>query len=185
MSVSLSAFGLLKFVPEIVNLFSSRTKKKDSIQLVSKIAQEVTGEKNVDSAVKALENNPELVYNFQLAVMENDTVLERLDEKSRQRASGNYNVSNKQADKMADITIQKNPIYILALILLQTAFTSAIIYFKVDNPALVTMVSSVIGSAITSLFIERQQVYSFYYGSSLGSKIKDILGKATSKEGEE
>lgn len=176
MALPLAALGLIKYIPDVIDIFSSKEEKaKKTIDVVSNIAKEVSGTNSIQEAEKIFSDNPEKAYEFKLAVMENETVLERMDELSRKRASEQYGISNQQADKMAENIDKKNIKYIFGLILLQVVFVSGILYFKVDNPALVSIVSTLVGGSITALQSERQQVYSFYFGSSLGSKLKNFI----------
>jgi len=173
--MSLLALGLLKFVPDVIDLFSSKNKKKETIELVSNIAKEVTGESSVDNAERILSNNPELAYEFKMAVMENETILERMDEESRERASSQYKVHNVQADKIAESIMSKNLVIIFVLVLINVGAVFTTSYFKLDDPATIAIISNLIGVVIGQLLAERQTVVSFFFGSSLGSKIKSMI----------
>jgi hypothetical protein len=175
--MSLLALGLLKFVPDIIDLFSSKNKKKEVIELVSNLAKQVTGESTVDEAEHALSADPELAFEFKMAVMENETILERMDEESRQRASGQYKVHNVQADKIAESIMARNLVIIFVLVLINVVAVFTTSYFKLDDPATIAIISNLIGVVIGQLLAERQTVVSFFFGSSMGSKIKSIMAK--------
>lgn len=60
------------------------------------------------------------------------------------------------------------------LVLLLVAVNCAIFVFA-ENQALVVALSNLISLSIGYLWQERQQVVGFFYGSSLGSKMKEVI----------
>jgi hypothetical protein len=175
--MSLAALGLLKFVPDVIDLFSSKNKTKDSVDVVSNIAKEITGKETVDEAEKALSADPSLAYQFKISVMENDTILEKLDEQSRARAGEQYKSNHVQADKLAGGIMTYNLIVVGLLAIINVVAVYFMTTHNVDNPALVAIISNLVGTIIGNLIAERQQVVSFYFGSSLGSKLKNMFKK--------
>lgn len=173
--MSIAALGLLKFVPDVIDLFSSKNKSKDSVEVISNIAKDLTGKDTVDEAEKVLSADPNLAYQFKLSVMEHDTILERLDEQSRTRAGEQYKSNHVQADKLADGIMTYNLIIIGVLAVINVLAVYFMTTNNVDNPALVAIISNLVGTIIGNLIAERQQVVSFYFGSSLGSKLKNMF----------
>lgn len=167
-----TAIGLAQFAPKIIGLLDSDrgSKASEIAQTVTTIAKSVTGLDNARDAQVALGNDPELALQFELAVMADKTVLERLDEQSRERATEQYKVNNKQADKIAERVTKYNLLYVAFLVVVNIA---AVKYFEEDGP-LIAVVSNLIGIVIGRLLEERQAIISFFYGSSHGSKLKTI-----------
>jgi hypothetical protein len=164
--------ALLQFAPKIIGLFGDDDSKAAKIgDTIAGIAQSVTGSKSVDESAAKLISNPQLAHDFESAVMKSKTVIERLDEQSRHRASEQYKTSHKMADKIAwRIMVWNLPIIaVMAVVNLLAA------YFMSNLGALLAVVSNLIGVVIGALITERQQVTSFHFGSSLGSKAKDGL----------
>jgi hypothetical protein len=171
MSLSL-ALGLIQFAPKLIGLLDPDTGDKvDRVaSTVIDVAKKVTGQQDGAGAVEAIKQHPDLALQFQLAVMENETVLERLDEQSRKRASDQYKaVSSKQADKVADSIIGWNLWIIGGLVIAN--FGAVLV---LETGPLVAVVSNLIGVVIGHLLQERQSVVAFFFGSSLGSKQKSI-----------
>jgi len=172
MSISL-ALGLLQFAPKLVSLFGSDSGSKVSAlaETVANVARTVTGKDDLSDATEALKADPQLAYQFQIAVMENETVLERLDEQSRQRASDQYQkTGHKQADKIADHVVKYNLPTIVGLVVAN----AGAVWFLGEKGTLIAIVSNLIGVVIGQLLQERQSVISFFFGSSLGSKQKGV-----------
>jgi len=162
--------ALLQFAPKIISLFGDDDSKADKIgSTIAEIAQSVTDSKSIDESTAKLMLDPQLAFKFEMAVMESETVLERLDEQSRQRASEQYKTSHKMADKIA----WRIMVWNLPIIALMTVVNLLAAYFMSELGALLAVVSNLIGVFIGALITERQQVTSFHFGSSLGSKTKD------------
>ena len=75
----LTVMGLVKFVPDIIGLFSKKRGKdaKIAIETVGQSAEAVTGQTGSD-AEKAIAEDPSLAYKFQLAVMADSHIQEQL-----------------------------------------------------------------------------------------------------------
>jgi hypothetical protein len=76
---------------------------------------------------------------------------------------------HKAADEIAESVIKKN----LPIIGILIGVNIASVIFLKDKGELIAIISNFIGIAIGQLFNERQQVISFFFGSSQGSKDKD------------
>jgi hypothetical protein len=86
-----------------------------------------------------------------------------------QSARGMYQVHNVQADKIADRVMRWNLIFIFAVLLINVGT----VYWLKDFGTILALIGNVLGWVLKGLFDERQQVCSFYFGSSMGSKQKD------------
>lgn len=171
----LAVLGLLKHVPDLLGIFNDGD--KTTMEKVGAIAKEITGKPTVDEAEKALSSDPNLAFDFKLAVMENETVLEKLDETSRKRASAQYSQHHVQADAIADSIMKKNLPVVFLLVMINALVVYAFTYFAIEHIGQLAVISNLIGVVIGSLIQERQQVVSFFFGSSLGSKLKSAIGE--------
>lgn len=79
-----------------------------------------------------------------------------------------YQSKSDMADTIAKQIIERN----LPLIGILVLVNVAILNFLHDNATLIAIASNLIGIAIGNLFNERQAIINFFFGSSLGSKIK-------------
>ncbi len=147
--------------------------------LVKKGIKEVTG---IDLDKKEL--TPEEIEKIKVNELEikklnfKELELEFLREKEdnrhtetiRGQSHESYRTNNQQADKIADLVIKWNLPIIAILVLVNIL----IVYYMQDNATLIAIVSQVIGIAIGKLFSERQAIIDFFFGSSIGSKEKDV-----------
>ena len=168
-----SALALAKFVPDIIGLFSSKRGKQaqTAMEAVESVASAVTG-KTGDDAVKALEANPELAYKFKVAVMADSHVSEQLEAEDRKGARDAYKVHHEQADKVAQSIMKVNLPTIFTLVIVNVIAVYAASYFEMPQGVL-AIISNIIGVVIGHLLSERQSVVGFFFGSSLGSKMKN------------
>jgi len=76
---------------------------------------------------------------------------------------------HEMTDFIATNIIKKNLPYIIGLVVANVA---AVMVLK-GQGEIIAIVSNFIGIAIANLFMERQSVVNFFFGSSVGSKLKD------------
>ena len=93
-----------------------------------------------------------------------------LDFSRFKEAHETYRVNHTMADKIAEDVIKWN-LPIIFLLVISNLFI--IDLFK-ENAPLMAVASNIIGIAIGKLFTERQSVINFFFGSSIGSKDKDV-----------
>lgn len=79
---------------------------------------------------------------------------------------------HKVADFVAKKVINYNLWVVLAAILIEVL---SVIY--IDDKVLIAIISGAVGGFVTALLQERQQVINFFFGSSKGSKDKELLLK--------
>jgi len=165
----LTVIGLAKYVPDIIGLFSKKRGKdaQKAIEAVGQVAEAVTG-KTGSEAEAAIASDPNLAYQFQLAVMADSHVQAQLDLENLQSARATYQVNPSQVNKVADSIMTYNLVIVFLLVIINIAAT---IHLE-DNGPLIAIVSNFIGIAIQALLNERQAVTGFFLGSSLGSKLK-------------
>jgi hypothetical protein len=79
---------------------------------------------------------------------------------------------HKVADFVAKKVINYNLWVVLAAILVEVL---AVVY--IDDKVLIAIISGAVGGLVTALLQERQQIINFFFGSSMGSKNKEVLLK--------
>ena len=166
---ALTVLGLVKYVPDLVGLFSKKRGKdaQKVIDTVGGIAESVTGKKGKD-AEKAIAENPELAYKFQLAVMADSHVQDQLALEDMKSARDMYKVNPEQASKVAEHIMKYNLVLVFILVVINVL---AVVHLK-EDAAVLAIISNFIGIVLHALLNERQSVTGFFFGSSLGSKMK-------------
>ena len=159
MGVTELALSLAKLVPDIVGWVAGDDAEKVATNVVA-IAEKVTGKKEQE-AVDELISNPTLALEFYKLLMED-----------RNSAREVYKIHHDNSDKIANSVIRYNLWLVLFLVLADVAAY----VFLASNPALLTALSTSTGFVIQSLLKERQDILGFYFGSSIGSKIKTLVG---------
>lgn len=167
------AMSLLKYVPDVIGLFDSKKgeKAQEAMSAVEKVAEAITGKKG-DEAVTAIAEDPELAYKFKIAVMADSHISEQLRAADIKSARDSYKVHHEQADKVAQSIMAKNLPTIFILVLVNVASVCGAKYFNMPGEVL-AIISNLIGIVIGQLLAERQSVVGFFFGSSLGSKMKN------------
>jgi hypothetical protein len=133
-------------------------------------ASQATGESDPVKINKALIADPTLAIQLKQTLLDNEHELDMAPYKDRQDARAMHNQHPEQADKIADRIMKYNLPYILFLLV---ANCLAMFYLR-DYSAILAIVSNLIGMTLKSLFDERNCVTGFYFGSSMGSKNKDV-----------
>lgn len=95
------------------------------------------------------------------------------------KAHDSYDKKSDMADIIAKQIIDRN----LPLIGILVLVNVIILYFLQENASLIAIVSNLIGIAIGNLFSERQAIINFFFGSSLGSKLKGAFLERGTKDG--
>lgn len=162
------------FAPKILGLFADEGDKTTQVsQLVMDVASRVTGEQDEDKAIAALNADPVMALQFKKAVMEDKHVADRLAYADRAGAREMYNTKNEQQDKIAQNVMMWNLPAVLLLLVLQ----GAAMVFLEDKAELMALIGNAVGYVTNSLLKERQDVISFFFSSSLGSKLKTMYNK--------
>lgn len=166
----LTVLGLAKFVPDVIGLFSKKRGKdaQKAIEAVGKVAEAVTGQSG-SAAAQAIAQDPELAYKFQLAVMADGHVQAQMELDDRRDARAMYKVNPEKAEHVAEHIMRYNIVIVFLLVIINVL---AVMHLR-DNTAVLAIVSNFIGIVLHALLNERQSVVGFYFGSSLGSKLKN------------
>jgi hypothetical protein len=164
--------SLVKLLPDVAGWFGG-DKAEEMTSEVLDIASSVTGISDKNKALEAINADPNIALKFQEAVMKDRHRLDEMYLQEKQSARNNYVQSKDQADEMADFIMKWN------LVLIGIIFVAQIFgtwWFK-DEATLVAMINSMSTLILKSLLDERKEVNGFYFGSSLGSKLKDKQNK--------
>jgi hypothetical protein len=169
-----TALGLIKFAPQLIGLLNPKRGKQatEMADKISGIAEALTGQKG-DAAVQAISQDPELAYKFQTAVMADSHVAEQLEAEDRKDARGAYKIHNEQADKVAQSIMVWNLPVVFSLAAMNVAAVFIAETMDVTG-AVIAVISNLIGLVSGKLLSERQSVVGFFFGSSMGSKLKSL-----------
>ena len=132
---------------------------------------------NPEAVLAELKTNPEAVLKLQQIQIDHKQKLEEFRlreieiEQERFKTSHNtYSKNSSMADKIAVQVIKWN----LPVIALLVVINVVVVHYFKDDASLIAIVSNIIGLTIGKLFTERQAVINFFFGSSIGSKEKDV-----------
>jgi len=137
--------------------------------LVKKGIEKVTGLK-LDGKKALTIEEVQLINDSKIEILKLDFEMLKLEQEKFKTSHETYRQSHTMADKIASSVIKWN-LPIIFLLVISNLFI--IDLFK-DNAPLMAIASNIIGIAIGKLFTERQAVINFFFGSSIGSKDKDV-----------
>jgi len=167
--MALPLLGLLGILKNVPKLF--KAVKGGDGGLISKalsIAKAVTGIGDEKGAVEAIKSDPELSYKYEMALLADKHIPDRLNLENTQGARDAYKIHNVQADKIAEKIMNYNIIVAFLLVIINVASV-----VMLDDKTLIAIISSSTSGFAAGLMAERQNVVNFFFGSSMGSKQKD------------
>lgn len=143
----------------------------DSIKVAEKVidvAKQVTG---VTDPINLIDSDvsPTIISSVKAQILEQEHEIDKLAFADRAGARDMYNEKSEQADQIARNIMTWNLPMISIMVLIQVAA----IHYMGDKGAVLGVISNVIGMVLNALITERQQVAGFFFGSSLGSKLKN------------
>jgi hypothetical protein len=145
----------------------------DAVKIAAKVidfASQATGESDPVKINNALIADPTLATKLKQTLLDNEHELDMAPYKDRKDARAMHNQHPEQADKIADRIMKYNLPYILFLLVANCLA----MFFLREYSAILAIISNLIGMTLKSLFDERNCVTGFYFGSSMGSKNKDM-----------
>lgn len=131
------------------------------------VAQIVTGQTNSADALSSISNNPNFAAEFKQQILSQAHELKLAQLADIQSARTMYDGKNAMADTIAKRVIDHNHLMVCFLIVCN----GLVLAFVADKVVAVAL-GNLIGASIGALWQERQQVINFFFGSSLGSKLK-------------
>lgn len=141
--------------------------EKTAAKIVA-IAEQVTGASSGEEALSQLQQSNEARAKFKLAVAAQEQELLTLQLDDIADARRMYTHENQQADAIATAIIRQNH-WLALIMIIGNALTLAFI----DDKTIALALGNMFGAGTAALWQERQQVIGFFFGSSIGSKIKD------------
>ena len=170
MSIVSVADALIQLVPGLARWFTGSDKDakkaEDIAKKVINVAKTVTGTSDAASALNILKQNPQALLDFQYTVLtierdlEQSYLVDRQDARYRDMAF----VKAGKANKRADIMVIAAAFGLLACLLTLSLFTHRL---PGEAVGIISTISGIFGSCL-------KDAYSFEFGSSRGSKVKDL-----------
>tara|TARA_R110002095_G_scaffold186939_2_gene164240 strand:- start:1100 stop:1636 length:537 start_codon:yes stop_codon:yes gene_type:complete len=172
MSLSLIkiASALADLVPGITKWFSSDSKKSQHNHNIAKkvidIAKKVTGSSEASHALRLLESDPEALLDFQREIQDMERDLERayLQDRQDARYRDMAFVSKGRSNTRADIMVVAAAVGLLSCLISLAVFRSNL---PGEAVGIISTIAGIFGSCL-------KDAYSFEFGSSRGSKAKDL-----------
>ena len=164
------ASALAELVPGISRWFSDDPKHADRNQKIARqvieIAKKVTGSGDASHALRLLESSPEALLKFQKEIrdMERDLEHAYLQDRQDARYRDMAFVSSGRTNRRADIMVIAAAVGLLSCLV-------SLAVFRDNLPGEAVGIISTIAGIFESCL---KDAYSFEFGSSRGSKTKDI-----------
>lgn len=155
---------LIQALPSIVNLFDAPESVKKITQDASDIAQVITGTKNVDDAIAVLGQDPAKFAEFKLALEEKELEWERLyiaDKKSARERDARLHEAGYR-------NTRANVMFFLAVCMI-----GALVYIVWKDPGINEYVKGIFTLVLGRFLGYLDNIYSFEFGTTRGSKQKD------------
>lgn len=131
-------------------------------------ATAAAGATSWQEAIKAIDGDLQRRDRVRALLIEQEQALIALQYADLADARSLYAVEHGTADRLARQIMARN---LIAVILLLGANAAALVF--VTDPTSAAALGNVLGASIAYLWNERSQVVGFFFGSSIGSKLKD------------
>lgn len=164
--VSLAISAASKFIPELIGSALDSKKAEEVARVVTDAAVQYTGAESQHEALKQVEND-QTFWNQQ-----HGKIIKLIEIEVADVQHAREHVNDGVTKHLSYFVMLSNPVWIGLCIW-------GLIYLS-EQPISSDMkvaLSAVLGGAINNFFQERQQVMNFRFGSSLGSKLKNMFGK--------
>ena len=177
------AMGLAQFVPQLAKWITGSDKAEQVAQKAIDIARSVTGAQTGEDALEAIKANPDMVLQYRTAVLAQEVEMRKLGiEETKVFVDDTQDARDKFS--------QNDRVFYLGVVVL-VAFASLSAFSLVGCYQLLTKglngvdagtvaaVATFVGTVIGYMAANAQQVISFFFGSSQGSKDKsDAMAQA-------
>ncbi len=158
------AYALIEFVPFLRRWIKGEQEDK-VIQKVVDVAQSITGEKDPAKVLLSLKGNPQLVADFQTAILKMDHDLKLTEVKDRENARLR-DIALAQAGRSnmrADIMVISAALGLISCLITITLYRSSL---PGEAVGIISTIAGIFGACL-------KDAYAFEFGSSRGSKLKD------------
>ena len=159
------AIALAEFVPLIARWIGGEKSEKVAQQIVE-TAKKVTGESDPSKVLQSLKASPKLVAQFQHALLKMEHELEMTEFEDRKSARSR-DMAFLQAQRhniRADIMVVAAAIGLISCLLTITLYSGQL---PGEAVGIISTVAGIFGSCL-------KDAYAFEFGSSRGSKMKDL-----------
>ena len=163
-----AAFSIISIIPGISSIFDKWIKSY-SIESVSKVivslAKSITGSNTINGSINKLNNNNDLQIKLQELIMKNEYEIELsiINDKQNARMRDIEYIKHNGRNTRADIMVVSAALGLISCLLI-------IIYCKNIQGEIIGIISTMAGIFGSCL----KDAYSFEFGSSRGSKEKDL-----------
>lgn len=168
MPIVQAALALAQFAPSIMRFFGAGEPSTAVAQKVVDIAQAVTGSQTPEEALAAMRQNAEIAQQFNLAVLNADTELEKACLADRQDAR-NRDIEIRKltggTNTRADVMVGGAVVGLIACLVV-------LVFFRGDIPGEVVGIVSTIAGIFGACL---RDAFQFEFGSSRGSRMKDEI----------
>ncbi|MDR1488686.1 MAG: hypothetical protein LBI26_03025 [Holosporales bacterium] len=164
MNVITTALALSQFAPMISRWVGGK-RAENAANTVLAIAKEISGARNAEEAIKKLEENSKLAFEFRKAIIEaeKDIELAVIKDKESARKRDIAIINTGRRNKRADIMVIAAAIGLIICL-------AVIALYKNNLPGeavgIISTIAGIFGSCL-------KDAYNFEFGSSRGSKEKD------------
>ncbi len=164
------AKALADFIPGIARWFSGSDKDADKAHGVARqiidIAKRITGATDAPTALSILKENPKMIVAFQKAVLAIERDLEEayLHDRQDARYRDMAMIQAGKQNKRADIMVVSAALGLLCCLLTLSLFNHQL---PGEAVGIISTIAGIFGSCL-------KDAYSFEFGSSRGSKVKDV-----------
>ncbi len=158
------AHALTEVVP-LIGRWINGDQGEKTAQKVADIAQAVTGEKDSSKILHALKGDPQLLIQFQQAILKVDQELEMSEHKDRESARLR-DMALAQAGRSnfrADIMVISAALGLISCLITITLYRTSL---PGEAVGIISTIAGIFGSCL-------KDAYAFEFGSSRGSKLKD------------
>ena len=177
------AMGLAQFVPQITKWITGSDKAEQVAQKAIDIAKSVTGAETGEETIEQLKANPDLVLQYRTAVLDKEVEMRKLQiEEIKSFVADTGDARDKFSQNARVFWLG---VIVLAAFAILAAFSMYGCYQLLTkglngvDAGTVAAVSTFVGTVIGYMAANAQQVISFFFGSSQGSKDKtDAMAQA-------
>jgi hypothetical protein len=163
------ALGAAQYIPDVLRLFG-RGEDATVANKVIGLAQKVTGNQDPEAALAELKESNIFQAKMKKMLLDDKWVQERLDLDNVKSAREMHKVNHMAADDLGRHVIRWNLPLALGLFVVNILS----LYFFREYAEILLTLGNLTGFLLNSLLKERQDIINFYFGSSLGSKTKDL-----------
>ena len=162
-----AALALANVVPALMRWFGAGDKSTAVAEKVVEIAKAVTGAPNAEAAVAAIQNEAAFAHQFRVAVLAAETELDRAYLADRQSARARDVELHKAGyvNRRADVMVFMDVVGLIACLVVLTLMRAEL---PTEAVTLLSVIAAIFGNCL-------RDAHQFEFGSSRGSKEKDLL----------